>query len=281
MSVTLLDKIVGLVERRQAQFAQLASRMGVDFAPQRTGDFLGGIKGILATRRPAQFDHLKIVASAALLADDYELLARLLEYLEHVEGPQGVDADVMALSIRAMAVDSLMGRVHALVAAGQLQTAEEWLQQAYAFALPAASQLEPLVAAVRRRDPIRAAQIEADFRARLERASRTFEERLTAARAKRELRKLILPVYEGLVAAGELEQAEQHLNRLYAADLSDFGPVAALADAYLARDAQPGSAARLRAEAVVARYLHDVGEPLGPVQALEAVRYQNARFGTQ
>lgn len=280
MANTLLDKIVALVERRQDTVARLADRMGVDYAPQRTQDFLGGVKQILATRKPAQFDHLKIVASAALLGDDYELLTHVLEYLDRVEGPKEVDADVVAAGIRVMAVDSLVGRMQAAVAAGDLPQAEQHLQRAYAFGLPAPEQLQPLLDAVRRRDPRRAAAIEQAYRAGLERASRSFDDRLNASRAKRELRGLVLPVFEDLVAAGQLDQAEQHLNRLYAADLSDFAPVGLLADAYLSRDPTPGSAPYRRAEALVARFLRDVGEPLGPMVALDAVRYQNAHFVT-
>ncbi len=277
-NVKLLDKVTRLVERRQDDIGRLAGRFGLAYSPQHTREFLGGVRNVLTARRLQSYDTFKVIASAAILAEDYDLIDSLLEHLARAEGARSVDADVVAASIRAMTIDSMTGRLQSAVGVGDLATAERWLQAAYHFGLPPYAAVRPLIEAWRARDPQQAARLEAGYRQQAERAGSSFEDRLSAAQAHRELRELILPVYEQLVATGDLARAEQQLERLYACDLADFAPVQALADAYLARNATPGSPEYRRAEALVARFLHDVGEPLGALVALDAVRYQNSRL---
>jgi hypothetical protein len=193
--------------------------------------------------------------------------------LDRFEGSaREVDAQVAAAGISAMTLDAQLARLQAAVDAGQLAQAEQYLQAAYLFGVPPREALRPLLEALARRDARRAQALEQDYLARLARAGASFEDRLVQARARRQMRDLILPVYEQLVAAGDLPRAAQQLERLYACDLSDFAPVAALADAYLARGE------REPARKLVARYMHDVAEPLGAEHLLDAVRYQNTHF---
>jgi hypothetical protein len=269
----LLKRVSILLDQRQDQIAGLAARLGVDYQPHRTREFFGAIEMALAGRKAGDFNRLQLIASAALLAEDYDLVERLLAHLDRFEGAaREVDAQVAAAGIRAMALDAQLARLQAAVDAGQLAQAEQFLQAAYRFGVPPREALRPLLDALVRRDAPRAQALEQDYLARLARAGASFEDRLVQSRARRQMRDLILPVYEQLVAAGDLARAAQQLERLYACDLADFAPVAALADAYLARGE------REPARALVARYMHDVAEPLGAEHLLDAVRYQNAHF---